>query len=103
MTSSPRASDRLVSMRSMERLFRQPAVHATLFEDRVYGHDDWTKHRNAAWRHRIEPVVFARVAVGFGWQLLLVFLVSIAVGLVYTFVPGLDTRLAGAQLTTPFT
>lgn len=28
----------------------------------------------------------ARVAVGFGWQLLLVFLVSIAVGLVYTFV-----------------
>ncbi|KAG2444082.1 hypothetical protein HYH02_009024 [Chlamydomonas schloesseri] len=90
-------------MRSMERLFSQPVTHATLFEDRVYGHDDWTKHRNAAWRHRIEPVVFARVAVGFGWQLLLVFLVSIAVGLIHTFVPGHEKVLAGTHLTTPFT
>ncbi|KAG2436782.1 hypothetical protein HXX76_006306 [Chlamydomonas incerta] len=101
--TSPRSADRLVSMRSMERLFSQPTVHATLFEDRVYGHEDWTKHRNAAWRHRIEPVVFARVAVGFGWQLLLVFLVSIGVGLVHTFVPGHDSILAGTHLTTPFT
>ncbi|KAG2502086.1 hypothetical protein HYH03_000578 [Edaphochlamys debaryana] len=84
-------------------LFAQPSIHTTLFEDRVFGHEDWKRYRSASWRHRVEPVVFLRVAAGFVWQLVLVLVVSVCVGLLHTFVPSFDAWLEGLHLSTPFT
>ncbi|GIL73889.1 hypothetical protein Vretimale_5022 [Volvox reticuliferus] len=97
-SQSPRAQ----SLPSFEKLFRQPSIHAALFEDKVFGHDDWNKHRSAAWRHRIEPTVFFRVAVGFAWQLGAVALVSGGVGVLHILLHGRDTFLSNSHLATPF-
>ncbi|GLC46179.1 hypothetical protein PLESTB_001198100 [Pleodorina starrii] len=99
--TSPR-SPRLQRLQSLERLFSQPSIHATLFEDKVFGHDDWRRHRNAAWRHRVEPTVFCRVAVGFIWQLLAVAVVAVAVGLTHTLMRGRDSFLSSERLVAPF-
>ncbi|GIL49208.1 hypothetical protein Vafri_5346 [Volvox africanus] len=97
-SQSPRAQ----RLPSFEKLFKQPSIHAALFEDKVFGHDDWNKHRSAAWRHRIEPTVFFRVAVGFSWQLAAVALVSGGVGLLHVLLHGRDSFLSNPHLATPF-
>ncbi|EFJ42233.1 hypothetical protein VOLCADRAFT_97657 [Volvox carteri f. nagariensis] len=94
MTAS--GSPRLQHLPSFQRfLISQPSIHASLFEDKVFSHDDWRKHRSAAWRHRIEPFVFFRVAIGFFWQLALVVVISV--------VRDRDQALSSSRLSTPFT
>ncbi len=44
--------------RCLTHLLEQPkSWHARLFEDKTWTFADWELHRNAAWRHRIEPVI----------------------------------------------
>ncbi|KXZ53819.1 hypothetical protein GPECTOR_6g737 [Gonium pectorale] len=61
-----------------------PRATVSIYADIPFNHTEWKRHRNAAWRHRVQPVLFMRVAGGFWWQLSYSFAVSLAVGLYHT-------------------
>ncbi|GFH32333.1 uncharacterized protein HaLaN_31540, partial [Haematococcus lacustris] len=62
-------------------LFAIPESAPKLYSDKAYDFNDWEWHKNAAWRHRMEPWTFFLVASGFVWQLAHVLIASIIVGL----------------------
>ncbi|GAX75090.1 hypothetical protein CEUSTIGMA_g2534.t1 [Chlamydomonas eustigma] len=61
------------------------ASHQKLFEDVVFDEARWDRHRNSWYRYRIEPSIALRVAYGFMWQILLVILASVLVGLYHMY------------------
>eukprot|EP00198_Chlamydomonas_reinhardtii_P012718 XP_001702055.1 predicted protein [Chlamydomonas reinhardtii] len=81
-------------------MFEPPKATVSIYADIPFNHAEWKRHRNAAWRHRPQPALFARVAGGFWWQLTYVFLVSLFVGLYHHHIAPITT--ASSKLATAF-
>ncbi|KAL6750126.1 Bestrophin, RFP-TM, chloride channel-domain-containing protein [Haematococcus lacustris] len=80
-------------------LFAIPESAPKLYSDKAYDFNDWEWHKNAAWRHRMEPWTFFLVASGFVWQLAHVLIASIIVGLYHEMLVPLGAPHANSQLT----
>ncbi|GFR51462.1 hypothetical protein Agub_g13871 [Astrephomene gubernaculifera] len=81
-------------------IIEPPKSTVSIYADIPYNHAEWKRHRNAAWRHRPQLVLFMRVAGGFWWQLTYIFIVSLFVGLYHHHTGSLSS--AASKVTVPF-
>ncbi|KAG2494372.1 hypothetical protein HYH03_007429 [Edaphochlamys debaryana] len=86
--------------RFKQAIIEPPKATVSIYADIPFNHQEWKRHRNAAWRHRPQPLLFMRVAGGFWWQLTYTFLVSLLVGVYHW---QNNTSLSSAsRLSVPF-
>ncbi|KAG2429749.1 hypothetical protein HXX76_010533 [Chlamydomonas incerta] len=81
-------------------MFEPPKATVSIYADIPFNHAEWKRHRNAAWRHRPQLALFARVAGGFWWQLTYTFVVSLLVGVYHHHIAPITT--ASSKLATAF-
>lgn len=77
-------------------------LHDDDFELQAYDFVDWEWHQNAAWRHRLEPLMFFVVASSFIWQLAHVLLISFACGMYHAYLVPLGWPDYSSQLNSAF-
>ncbi|KAG2434369.1 hypothetical protein HYH02_012384 [Chlamydomonas schloesseri] len=81
-------------------MLEPPKATVSIYADIPFNHAEWKRHRNAAWRHRPQMALFARVAGGFWWQLTYTLLVSLLVGVYHHHIAPITT--ASSKLATAF-
>ncbi|GLI66990.1 hypothetical protein VaNZ11_011086 [Volvox africanus] len=86
--------------RLKQAIIEPPKSTVSIYADIPFNHAEWKRHRNAAWRHRPQPILFMRVAGGFWWQLTYTFIVSLCVGIYHHRVK--DVTAASSKLSVPF-